>query len=196
MQRLSPQDPNIAVWPQFCVGGPLTLTVQRQAFSLTGGDFQVCDQNGVAVVICQGQAMSIRGRKVVTDSQGKELCHIRSPAFSLLRTFIVEDPAGREIVQIVKRVGFGTSMKATFMNTTTSQPTSIYLHGEILGGSAILSLGKAGPPIAQLVSDFASARHIFTNAQTYAVNIAPGVDIALIAVLCITMDVTRRARRS
>lgn len=36
MQRLSPQDPNIAVWPQFCVGGPLTLTVQRQAFSLTG----------------------------------------------------------------------------------------------------------------------------------------------------------------
>ncbi|KAI9635388.1 tubby C-terminal-like domain-containing protein [Dioszegia hungarica] len=153
MQQLAPQNPNIAVWPQFCVNGPTTLILQEKAFSFTGDDFRICDQNGVAVVVCQGQGMSLRGRKV------------------------------------------STKMEATFTNAVTGQPTNIYLHGDMFGGFAVLSLGEGGPPIAQITRDFASARDIFINAQTYAVNVAPGVDLALIAVLCIAMDETREAGR-
>ena len=36
MQQLAPQNPNIAVWPQFCVNGPTTLILQEKAFSFTG----------------------------------------------------------------------------------------------------------------------------------------------------------------
>jgi hypothetical protein len=59
-----------------------------------------------------------------------------------------------------------TKMEATFTNAVTGQPTNIYLHGDMFGGFAVLSLGEGGPPIAQITRDFASARDIFINAQT------------------------------
>jgi hypothetical protein len=42
MQQLAPQNPNIAVWPQFCVNGPTTLILQEKAFSFTGVNPECC----------------------------------------------------------------------------------------------------------------------------------------------------------
>lgn len=57
-------------------------------------------------------------------------------------------------------------MEATFTNHSTGQPVTICLRGDMWGGSADLSVGEGGPPIAQITRDLANMREIFTNNQT------------------------------
>lgn len=57
-------------------------------------------------------------------------------------------------------------MEATFVNHATGQPVTIALRGDMWGGSADLSLGEGGPPIAQITRDLVNAREIFTNNQS------------------------------
>ncbi|KAI9635387.1 tubby C-terminal-like domain-containing protein [Dioszegia hungarica] len=187
-QQLVPQNPHVAVFPAYCVNGPTTLILKEKAFTFSGDDFQVKDQNGIPVVVCSGKAFSFRDRKVITDVQGRELCHLRSRMMSLRKTFVAEDPQGKELLVVTKKLSFGTKMEAQFTNVITGQPITIAMRGDFWGGSCDITLGEGGPTIAQITRQLGNMREIFTNNQTYAVTVAPGVDLALISALCICLD--------
>lgn len=57
-------------------------------------------------------------------------------------------------------------MEATFTNASTGQPVTINLRGDMWGGSADLSLGEGGPPIAQITRQMMNMREVFTDNQT------------------------------
>jgi uncharacterized protein YxjI len=41
---------------------------------------------------------------VITDVQGRELCHLRSRMMSLRKTFVAEDPQGKELLVVTKKL--------------------------------------------------------------------------------------------
>ncbi|OCF42855.1 hypothetical protein I317_03332 [Kwoniella heveanensis CBS 569] len=81
----------------------------------------------------------------------------------------------------------GSKMEATFHNPATSQEVTLLLRGDFWGGSADITV-ENGPVVAQITRELMNARQIFGGQQTYFVTVAPGVDLALIAALCICFD--------
>ncbi|RSH83779.1 hypothetical protein EHS25_005394 [Saitozyma podzolica] len=98
-----------------------------------------------------------------------------------------QDPrhhASRASSQLTSPVG--TKMQATFRNHSTGQEVTLELRGDMWGGSADISMG--GMPVAQITRQLFNMREVFADKQTYFVTVAPGVDLALIAAICICFD--------
>ncbi|ORY32262.1 tubby C-terminal-like domain-containing protein [Naematelia encephala] len=184
--QLAPIHPPLGMHPQYCVNVPTTLVLKEKAFSFSGDDFAVKDSNGIPVVHCKGKAFSFRDRKVITDNNGNLLFHLRNKMIAIHKTFIAEDEQERELFRVKKRLAIGTKMEATFVNQSTGQPVTLELRGDMWGGSADLSMG--GMPVAQISRKLFNARELFVDKQTYFVTVAPGVDLALIAAICICFD--------
>lgn len=78
-------------------------------------------------------------------------------------------------------------MSAQFTNVITGQPTELSVKGDMFGMDATIFLNES-VPIAQISRQYMNAREIFTDNQTYFVTVAPGVDLALMAAVCICFD--------
>lgn len=84
---------------------------------------------------------------------------------------------------------FGSKATATF--TTPAGQTHVFgMRGDWLDSQAEIVLGedKAGPVVGLIDRKFFNKREFFGGQQTYAVTIAPGMDMALAVALCIALD--------
>ncbi|WWC96582.1 hypothetical protein V866_003450 [Kwoniella sp. B9012] len=185
--QLHPVSPPLGLHPNYFAKQPTTLVLREKVFSWSGDDFSVKDTNGFTVVKCHGQAISFRDRKVINDPNGNFLFGLRNKLLSIHKTFIGETQDERELFRIKKRMSFGSKMEATFTNPATNQPITLLLKGDFWGGSADISI-ENGPVVAQISRQVFNMREVFTDQQTYFVTVAPGVDLALIAAICICFD--------
>jgi uncharacterized protein YxjI len=78
-------------------------------------------------------------------------------------------------------------MSAQFTNAITGQPAELSIKGDMFGMSANILLNDS-TPIATISREYLNAREMFGNKQTYFVTVAPGVDLALVAAICICFD--------
>ncbi|WVW80492.1 hypothetical protein I302_102476 [Kwoniella bestiolae CBS 10118] len=180
-------DPPIGLHPQIFAQKATTLVLKEKVWSWTGDDFSVKDIEGRDVVKCHGKAWSLRERKVISDADDKFLFGIRNKILTIHTTFIGEDESEKELFRIRKRLSLGAKMKATFLNPSNGQPITLLLKGDFWGGSADISI-EDGPIIAQISRKLLNAREWLVDQQTYFVTIAPGVDLALMAAMCICFD--------
>ncbi|ODN92003.1 hypothetical protein L198_05675 [Cryptococcus wingfieldii CBS 7118] len=67
---------------------------------------------------------------------------------------------------------------------------ALSLRGDFWGGSADTSTVLS----FQISRDVMNAREIFAGQQTYYVAVAPGVDLALMAAMCICLDEMKNER--
>ncbi|WVN85487.1 uncharacterized protein L203_100633 [Cryptococcus depauperatus CBS 7841] len=184
---LHPVNPPIGRLPQYYAQAPTTLVLKEKVFSWTGDSFGVKDTNGNVIVECSGKVMSMRDRKTITDPRGQFLFGLRNKLMSIHKTFIGEDQAENEIFRIRKKLSLGSHIVATFTNVSTNTETTLVLKGDFWGGSADISV-DGGPIVAQITRKLFNARELFRDKQTYFVTVAPGVDLALIAAICICFD--------
>ncbi|WWD18250.1 hypothetical protein CI109_102700 [Kwoniella shandongensis] len=166
--QLHPVNPPLGVHGHYCMPHPTTLVLKEKAFSFSGDDFAVKDQNGQVVVRCKGQAFSFRDRKVITDPNGRLLYGLRNKLMSIHKTYIGEDEQEREIFRIRKKISMSTRMEATFINHSTRAETTLELRGDFWGGSADIHMVN-GPIVAQISRQMFNARELFTDKQTYFV---------------------------
>ncbi|WVR05557.1 hypothetical protein IAU60_002576 [Kwoniella sp. DSM 27419] len=186
---LHPVNPPCGVFPNYYAQQPTTLILKEKVFSFSGDDFSVKDSHGHTVVRCHGNSMSFRDSKVIVDPNGRPLFQLKNKLLAIHKTFIAEGEGGQEIFRIKQRLSFGSKMEAVFVNASTRQTTTLLLKGDFWGGSADISI-ENGPVVAQISRDMINARQIFGGQQSfkYAVTVAPGVDLALIAAVCICFD--------
>lgn len=99
-------------------------------------------------------------------------------------------------------------MEATFKNHGTGHEVVIDLRGDFWGGSADLS-AQGGPVIAQISRQIFGAREMFSDSNSvclliidwsitdwqYFVTVAPGVDLALVAAICICFDEAKNDKK-
>jgi uncharacterized protein YxjI len=80
----------------------------------------------------------------------------------------------------------GAKLVATFNNASNGQAVELLVKGSFFDRNATITLD--GQPVAQIGRNFFNAREIFGGQQSYQVSVAPGVDLALLAAICICLD--------
>lgn len=102
--QLHPVHPPVAVLPNFVQQQPVTLVMKEKAFTFSGDDFSIKDTNGLVVVRCEGRVFSMRDQKAITDVNHRPLFVLKNKLLSIHKTFLAEDPNGREIFRVRKHM--------------------------------------------------------------------------------------------
>jgi uncharacterized protein YxjI len=80
----------------------------------------------------------------------------------------------------------GTSkMIATFQNASNNAPIELLVEGDWLDRSATITMGNV---VVAQISSYFNMREIFGGQQSYYVTVAPKVDLALMAAICVYLD--------
>lgn len=77
-------------------------------------------------------------------------------------------------------------MIATFQNASNNAPIKLLVKGDWLDRSATITMGNT--VVAQISRSYFNMREVFGGQQTYYVTVAPGVDLALMAAICVCLD--------
>ena len=189
MAGLPPLPQPIALFPQFIASKPEVLVLKEKVLSLSGDSFHIKLADGTPVLQVEGKVMSLTGRKKMSDMQGNHLCTILKEHFHLHSTYAVESAGGQKMAEVKSSLKLmGSKATATFTTHDGKQQT-LTMRGNWFDTSAdIVDETIGGAVIARIDRKILSGKDIFFGQQTYGVQVAPGVDLALVAALCICLD--------
>lgn len=77
---------------------------------------------------------------------------------------------------------------AHFRNAADGRQLSIEVKGDWIEKHATMTLLETGAIVAILSRQVLNLREIFSDSQTYFVEVAPGVDLVLVAALAVIFD--------
>jgi len=185
--NLAPISPPLGVNPAYCVNKQTTLVMKEKVWSLSGDTFHIVDESNHEVVQCRGQTLSLSDRKEFASSTGQPLFSLRTRLLSLHKSFYAEAPSGETIFEVKGKFSIGSSkMVATFVNASTKQNVELLIKGDWLDRSASITMGNI--VVAQISRSYFNMREVFGGQQTYYVTVAPGVDLAMLAAICVCLD--------
>ncbi|KAJ5884865.1 hypothetical protein N7495_009375 [Penicillium taxi] len=186
--NLEPVVQPIAVFDQFVSTDPQTLVLREKVLSVTGDSFEVKNASGTTVLKVHGAWISLSGRKKVDDANGKHLFDIVKEHLHLHATYAIEDPHRNKVCEVKSNLSLlGSKATATFTDRNDHAYT-LHMKGGWFDHTADIVNQKTGQTVARIDRKLLSGRDLIFGQQTYAVVVAPGVDAALIAALCICFD--------
>ncbi|KAF1919063.1 tubby C-terminal-like domain-containing protein [Ampelomyces quisqualis] len=178
MAALPPVPQPIALFPQFIAQGPETIVLREKVMSLSGDSFEIKLASGSPILQVEGNVMSISGKKKVRDMQGNHLFTIAKEHFHLHATYVVKSSLKL----------MGSKATATFQSHHGKQE-KLVMNGNWFNTSAdIVDEAMNDAVVARINRKILSGKDLFFGQQTYGVQVAPGVDLALIVALCICLD--------
>lgn len=188
--HLAPIQPALGVNPTYCLPKQTTLIMKEKVWSLSGDTFHIVDENNVEVVRCQGTTFSLSDRKEFQDSAGRPLFSLRNKLIAIHKTFYAEAPDGKILFEVKSKFSIGKAkMVVTFQNLASNNANiELYIRGDWIDKSATITVGDGGAVIAQISRKIFNAREILGGQQTYYCTVAPGVDVAMVAALCVCLD--------
>ncbi|KAJ5112047.1 hypothetical protein N7532_000092 [Penicillium argentinense] len=185
---LAPVAEPIAINQQFVSSEPQTLVLKEKVLSVTGDSFEIKLANGQPLLKVHGAWVSISGRKKVEDAQGKHLFDIVKEHLHIHTTYALEDPHKKKICEVKSSLKLlGSKATASFIDHN-GKAVTFTMKGGWYDHSADIVDDKSGATVARIDRKLLSGRDLVFGQQTYAVIVAPGVDAALIAGLCICFD--------
>jgi uncharacterized protein YxjI len=132
------------------------------------------------------------------DLRGQSLFTVKKQLFHIHATFDGVSPQDESVMFTVKKsFAFGKAkLNVTFRNAADGQEMVLCLRGDFFDRKATITLGSPEGPIVGTVSrSFLNMREIFADKQTYFLTIAPGVDLTLLAALCVCLDETENEQK-
>lgn len=169
--------------------------MKEKVWALATDNFHIHDENNVELLQCKAKVFSLHNQKYFYDMQGNELWSLKHKPFSIPRQYYGEGPNGKEVFHVQGHWHLGGARMTVSFTNTASNNESIELQ---LSGNWIdryCTITWKDQPVAQITRDFLNARQILGDADTYYVTIAPGMDIALIASLCVMFDERDESRK-
>ncbi|KAH7266023.1 hypothetical protein NCS57_00773000 [Fusarium keratoplasticum] len=186
--QLQPAPRQVGVFPNLIARQTETLVLKEKVLSLTGDSFDIKLANGQPILKVEGKMLSISGRKSVYDMQGNHLFDIVKKLLNIHTTFHVESPQGQVLMEVKSSFKLlGSKATATFTSTDGKQDV-LEMKGGWLDYAADIMDKTTGTAVARIDRKLLSGKDIFFGQQTYALVVAPNVDMALMAALCICMD--------
>ncbi|KAJ5191923.1 uncharacterized protein N7498_010908 [Penicillium cinerascens] len=186
--NLDPVVEPIAIFEQFVSSEPQTLVLREKVLSVSGDSFEIKLADGQPILKVHGAWVSLSGRKKVEDAHGKHLFDIVKEHLHLHSTYAIEDPHHKKVCEVKSNLTvLGSKATATFTDHNDKAVTFI-MKGGWYDHSADIVNHKTGQTVARIDRKLLSGRDLAFGQQTYAVIVAPGVDAALIAALCICFD--------
>lgn len=205
MAQLAPVARPIGIFDRFMAHKTETLVLKERIMSMSGDSFDVRTAGGPPLLKIQGHVMSLSGRKTVSDMEGTHLFDIVKEHFCVHPTYTAEDPQGRKILQVkssfkraytdargprrrlTRAAVMGSKATAEFRSRDGRSET-LAMRGNWNTTSADIVCRSTGATAARIERRLWTAGNMFGGRQTYALVVAPGVDMALMVALCVALD--------
>ncbi len=183
---------------RFCLPHPVTLNLREKLFSFSGDDFKIsCAATGTPYFQCQGKTWSLREKKVLRDAYGTPVANFKEKLLSFTDSFDIYsgENSDKKICKCTTSYTFvKAKMYAFFQDAVSGAQKAIVLKGDWRDKRCVIYLGEpksGGVPIAKVFRPFSLKGHLFDK-DSYRLEIAAGVDIALLVILCIAFDEHQR----
>ncbi|MGC0415270.1 LURP-one-related/scramblase family protein [Embleya sp. AB8] len=155
---------------------PGRYLVRERMFAI-GDDFWVTDEAGEKVYLVDGKALTLHDRLDLKDAAGTVLATVKKKIVAIHHTMKVEDATGATVATVRKKM---------FTPLHEAFGVELAVGGELAvrGNMFHHEYGITGPhgPVAQVTRKWLRVR------DTYAVDIAPGWDHALIIAIAVCVD--------
>ncbi|HEU5348224.1 MAG TPA: LURP-one-related family protein [Ktedonobacterales bacterium] len=148
--------------------------LQQKLFAF-GDDFTVKDETGADRYIVDGKVFTLGHRVIIRDMQGSEVATIQQQIISLLPTYEITR-SGQEVAEVRKKLTF-------FREGYTVDipgPDDLAVQGDLLDHEYIFT--RDGQTAATV------SKQWFSLADSYGVEVAPGVDDVLILASAVVID--------
>ena len=177
-----PPTPITAVDPKFVLKCPMRLNIRHNDW-VNSGEFRVKDvATGIPYFLVDGVFWSFHNRKLLRDANGTEVATMEERSFSLGHRDVLRTNGRGEATSHI--FGFDvtnffgcTDLTCEFVDLVTKQRHVLTASGSV--GSWNMVFRCDGHAIAKFESDWT------LSGDKYIVDIAPGVDLALIVLLCV-----------
>ncbi|KAK3369894.1 tubby C-terminal-like domain-containing protein [Podospora didyma] len=188
--QLHPVQQPLALFDPLIARQTETLILREKVMSLSGDSFEIKLQSGHPILRIQGKVMSISGRKSVYDLNNNHLFDIQKEHFHIHTTFAAVSPSGEKLLEVKSSFALlGSKAKATFNNKYNNGATeTLMMKGNWFDSAAEIVDQKNNAVVGRIDRKLLSGRDILFGQQTYALTVAPGVDMALMVAMCICMD--------
>ncbi|KAL2760307.1 hypothetical protein ACRALDRAFT_1073783 [Sodiomyces alcalophilus JCM 7366] len=188
---MKPVPEPIGILDQYIARQTETIVLKEKILSLTGDSFDIKLASGKPILRVDGKVFSLRGRKKVYDMSGRYLFDIYKEHLHFVHTTYVVEDVEKNMKLMQVRNSFkllGSKAKATFTSTATGKSQSLVMEGSWLDTSADIVDESSGAIVGRIDRKMLNAREWLAGQQTYALVVAPGVDMALMCALCICLD--------
>lgn len=186
--QLQPLPHQIGHFDQFVARQSEMIALKERILSLSGDSFSITLANGQPILNVKGKLFTIGSRKSVFDMAGNHLFDIYRELLHLHTTYVLEDPQGNKFFEMKNKIKiFGSEATAKFTSKSGKQESLtmkgnwLDLRGEILDDST-------GAIVAQIDRKVLNSRNLLFGQDTYGVVVAPGMDMSIIAAMCICLD--------
>ncbi|KAI0157198.1 DUF567-domain-containing protein [Xylariaceae sp. FL1272] len=190
MSQIAPYPQQLGLFANFVARQPEVLALKEKVMSLSGDSFDIKLANNQPIFQVKGESFSLSNRQHFCDMAGNELFTLRKKLVALHTTYYAEEPNTEKVLFEVKsrfNIG-GTKMICTFKNQFTGKEETLMVKGNFFDTKADITDEATGQPVATIDRKFFNASEILTGQDTYAVKVAPNVDMAIIAAMCICVD--------
>jgi uncharacterized protein YxjI len=159
------------------------MYVIRERFFSIGDDFDVLDEHGNKVLHVDGKVFSLRNKVVIEDLDGNEVASVHRHLVALRPTYEITI-GGEKAAEVRKKLFTPFREKFTI---DVPGPDDLEMKGDLLDHEYVIEQG--GDEVA------AVSKRWLTIRDTYAVQVAAGVDHLLIigAVLALDLALEREA---
>lgn len=225
MADLAPYPTPMGMFPAFIAQRPETLVIKEKVMSLSGDSFDIKLADGRPIFQVQGNAWSLSGRKRVMDMAGNHLFTIRKKHLAFHTTFYAEDPNENQILEVKSQFSskhllsppsrplsqllllsalaadtdnpaVGSSKAHCNFASSSGKAEQLLMKGDFFDRSADITDSVTKQPVAIIRRQFFNARELIAGQQTYEVAVAPNVDMAIIAAMCICLDEKRNESKN
>jgi uncharacterized protein YxjI len=181
---------------RFCFDETIVFKLNEKFWSISHDDFTIKDINGVKYFKCEGKFLSLRDRKILYDLYNQPILNMLDKLFSLRGKMNIYEGDSQEksLLQVKpKSPIFNKKFTINFFNKKTNQNELIEMHCDFLAFKCEIYYGKkneGAPMIAKIVQNI-KLKTVITECNSYFVEVAAGVDTAIIVALAICFDENR-----
>jgi len=190
---VKPSNDIVALESRFLFQQPITLVINTKLLSLSSDNFTIKDVEGREFFKCKGSSLNIGDKKILYDVYEIPILNIQNRLLSLKdKTTIYLGNHTEQVVATISQKNMMNFSKYTleFFNQATDKQEFLDMKCNIMGSSCGIFYGKEkeGAPMISKITRKINASSILSPEGNYYVEIAPGVDIALIVAATICFD--------
>lgn len=189
--QLPPFPKPLGCFPSFFAQQSESIVLKERFLSFSGDDYGIKTLDGRRMFHVEGEYFSLSGRKHFMDTQGNVLFDIRKHLFSIPACYYAELPTGKVLFEVEGKFTFFSSKAECTFVSSDGKPAKLVMKGDFFDTYADIKEKSTGQIVACIDRKFFNARELLGGVQTYVVTVAPNVDIALIAAMCICLDERR-----
>ncbi|MCM4080332.1 LURP-one-related/scramblase family protein [Paractinoplanes hotanensis] len=152
------------------------MYVIRERFFSIGDDFDVLDEHGAKVFHVDGKVLSVRNKVVIEDPSGQEVASLHRHLVSLRPTYEIRI-GGEKAAEVRKKLFTPFREKFTI---DVPGPDDLEMKGDLLDHEYVIERG--GEEVA------AVSKRWLTIRDTYAVQVAAGIDPLLVIGSVLALD--------